>query len=91
MNFKLANSFNIGNQVVCDMCDEDFTGSNAKGGILFGGRACCPKCALRIEASARKYGEFDHIKARCPAGVTFYNWCLSLRNGDNEVRIYKIS
>lgn len=90
MKLELEESFDMGNQVVCDICDGDFTFSDAMGGILFGRKACCPKCAPRIEASALKHGEQSHIKARCPDGVTFREWCLSLRAGDNTVKIFKI-
>ncbi len=90
MEFKLEKSFDIGNQVMCDICDEDFTGSDAIGGILFDGKACCPGCALKIEASAKRYGEQDHIKARCPNDMTFREWALSLRGGNNTVMIYSM-
>lgn len=91
MKLNLKESFDFGNQVVCDICDADFTGSDEVGGILFGGKACCPQCAPRIEALAIKYNEQEHIKARCPEGMAFYEWALSLRGGNNEVKIYTIA
>lgn len=61
----------IGNKVVCDICDKDFTDSNVTGGILFCSNAVCPECAPRIEALAKKFDEEEHIKARCPDGMKF--------------------
>ena len=70
---------NPGNHVLCDFCNEDFTNSDESGGLLFGSKAVCPKCAPGSEASAAKYNELSHIKARCPEGVTFADWVRTLR------------
>lgn len=34
----------IGDTVVCDFCNEDYTESNKVGGLIVGGYAICPKC-----------------------------------------------
>lgn len=64
----------LGRVVLCDDCGEDFTDSPAVGGILFVSRACCPSCAPRWEANAKKYGEDRYIRARCPEGKSFADW-----------------
>ncbi len=76
----------IGESVVCDFCDADYSKRDESGGLLFQSKAACPVCAPGIEASAKKYGEERFIKSRCPAGISFREWVLSLRNGNNSVR-----
>jgi hypothetical protein len=80
--------FDVGDHVECDMCSTDFTGKPDPGGLLFGSYAVCPRCAPRIEADAKLDGEERFIKARCPEGMAFAAWVLSLRQGDNTIRFY---
>lgn len=76
-------TINYGNTVLCDFCAKDFTNSTTEGGIYFGSYATCPECAPKIEADARKYGEVGHIRARCPAGMSFADWVRDvLRDGE---------
>ena len=58
----------IGNIVVCDFCEEDYTESNAVGGILFGTYATCPKCVVRMMPAIIADGEEDHIRTRANPG-----------------------
>jgi hypothetical protein len=69
----------IGNKVICDYCDKDYTNSNETGGFLFGSYATCPECAPRIIENARKYGEENHIRAICPPELSFRDWVYTLR------------
>jgi hypothetical protein len=69
----------IGEAVVCDICNADYSESDESGGILLGSYAICPACEPKLNAS--------DIDAECPAGVSFKDWVLSLRNGDNTIRI----
>lgn len=78
----------IGNQVICDWCGTDFTDRDDQGGILFGSKACCPICTLEVERSAMRYQEYHYIKGRCPAGMSFREWVLELRGGDNTIKFY---
>ncbi len=75
----------MGDQVLCDWCGKDYTNSDAKGGFMFGFKATCPSCAPKMEADAKKYDEEHYIRARCPADLTFREWVLRLRNGDNRI------
>jgi len=88
----LIETIDIGDQVVCDICNTDYTNDNiSKGGILFGSKAVCPICAPRMEQNIIKYHEQEFIKGRCPVDVTFREWCLGLRNGQNTVKIYNLN
>lgn len=78
----------IGDSVMCDFCDLEYNtepASKEVGGILFGSKAACPKCAPRIEASAKKYDETHFIKDRAEPGETFREFCLRLRAGCNQI------
>ena len=78
----VTETFDLGDAVLCDMCDEDYSNSTDKGGLTFGSKAVCPKCVPRVEASAKKYGEEWNIKNRCPADKSFAEWVREdLRGG----------
>lgn len=63
-----------GNLVFCDDCGKDFTDSTESGGLMFGSKAVCPRCAPKWDANAVKFGEQSHIHGRCPAGKSFADW-----------------
>jgi hypothetical protein len=77
----------VGNSVCCDFCDKEYEGSDESGGLLFGSKAVCPACAPSLEADAEMYGETHLIKSRCPEGVSFHDWVIKLRGGNNTVTI----
>ena len=56
MGFEVV-EIKIGNRVICDSCNEEYTDSLEEGGVLFNRTAFCPKCTPRIVASAIKYHE----------------------------------
>lgn len=64
----------MGNMVVCDYCNKDYTNLKDEDGILFGANAVCPDCQKRVEESAKKYHEEHYIQARCPKGMSFADW-----------------
>ena len=68
-----------GKKVYCDDCGEDYTGSDKTGGILFQSKAICPDCSDKWIARAKQYGEEQFIRARCPHGMSFYDWVIKLR------------
>jgi hypothetical protein len=80
--------FDVGMTVLCDMCNKDFTDSEAVGGFLFQSKGICPECAPRIRDSLVHYGETEYIQAECPKGMSFREFCLLARAGDNKIRIY---
>lgn len=77
----------IGDTVVCDLCNKDYTNSDAKGGLLFESKGVCPDCAPRLIKDAEKYGETEFIRERAEEGETFKAFCLRMRGGDNRVII----
>lgn len=74
----------VGDAVICDLCGADHTAPapSAEGGITFGSRACCPECAPKIEADAKKYGEEEYIGERARPGETFRDFVFRLRGGE---------
>jgi hypothetical protein len=77
----------IGDTVVCDWCNADYTESDESGGFLFGSHAVCPKCAPDGRERIKGYGEERDIVAECPPELSFKAWVLQLRGGDNTIRI----
>lgn len=78
----------IGEVVVCDLCNKDYTDDNkSKGGFLFGSKGVCPDCAPDFLERIKSYGEEDYIKGVCPAGKLFRDWILELRGGNNTIKI----
>lgn len=75
----------IGDAVVCDFCNADYTDSEESGGVLIGSFAVCPRCAPDALRSADKHGE--PVDAVCPPDKSFKEWVLELRGGDNTIRI----
>lgn len=39
----------VGDDVICDFCNDDYTESDEVGGVLVGSYAICPKCAGRLK------------------------------------------
>lgn len=85
---ELQSEIDVGNTVVCDMCNADFTNSDKQGGFLFGSKGVCPDCQDRVMSDIKKYNEEYYIKGYCPEGMSFKDWILKLRNGDNKIRFY---
>jgi hypothetical protein len=81
-------SVDIGEIVVCDFCNEDYTDSSAVGGMLFGSYATCPKCAVRMMPQIERDNETGHIRKVCPDGQTFKAFVLELRGGNNTITIF---
>jgi hypothetical protein len=71
----------IGDTVLCDLCNDDYTNSDAQGGVLVGSYAICPRCAPEFDDTG------DEPIIRCPAGMRFREWVLRLRGGRNTIEI----
>lgn len=78
----------VGNEILCDICNEDYTNSDEHGGFLFESKGICPKCAPSFEKSARGYGEEKYITERCKKGESFKDFILRIRQGDNAIKIF---
>lgn len=64
----------VGNQVLCDLCNKDWTDSNTTGGFLRGSYAVCPDCAPDHRAKLKEFNEEHHIRAECPVFLSFADW-----------------
>jgi len=84
---KTIKIIDIGEKVVCDLCSEDYSESLECGGFLFQSKAVCPVCAPNFELNVQKFGETSFIRERCPEFMSFKDWVLGLRNGNNEIKI----
>lgn len=80
----------MGDSVLCDVCNTDFTNSEESGGFLFGSYAYCPRCAPRGLRTIQETGEERYIRAMCPPDVSFKEFVLGLRAGNNKVIIADI-
>jgi len=78
----------IGKSVICDRCGGDFTNSKKEGGFIFGSKAYCPKCAKERLPAIKSYNEENHIKAYCPEGMSFKDFVLECRGGDNTIKVH---
>jgi hypothetical protein len=83
----VVSSIDIGETVICDICNKDWTDSTESGGLLFGSKAVCPRCAPAVQKDAIRFGETEHIRAYCPEGKSFKDWVVDLRGGDNTIQI----
>lgn len=75
----------IGDMVLCDLCNADYTASSQSGGALVGSYAVCPACAPSVIRHAEECDEFNY--SVCPPKMSFKEWVMLLRGGDNTIRI----
>lgn len=71
-------NLDVGDEVYCDSCNEDYTTSEKKGGVLFNRKAFCPKCAPRIIELAKKHQETRFLTYPNP-DESFYKFVLRIR------------
>lgn len=71
-----------GLKVLCDLCNEDYTNSDLVGGILFSGKAVCPKCAPDFIRMVKRYKEQRFIKSQAKEGETFKDFVYRIRKGE---------
>lgn len=85
---KIIQEIDLGNKVFCDVCNGDFTNSDEQGGFVFGSKGYCPKCAKERLPAIKGYSEENYIKAFCPENMSFKDFILKYRNGNNFIRVY---
>lgn len=85
-DMELESVQDIGNTVICDRCNTDYTESDETGGLIIGSWAYCPKCVKEIHS---QLSERDLERALCaPAWVPFRQFVLDARGGDNTIKTY---
>ena len=101
MNPDLANKWeeasrtgervDVGRNVVCDFCDDDYTERQDAGGLIFGSKAVCPACAPKLRRDIERYGEQHYVRAECPEGQSFGDFVREYRarTGNNFIQITK--
>lgn len=77
----------LGLEVACDDCGEDWTAREESGGFLFGSYAYCPNCAEKGLKSIRQYSEEKYIKAFCPEGVSFADFVCAMRGAGAGITV----
>ena len=77
----------IGDSVVCDSCNADYTNSDEKGGFMFSSSSFCPRCAPEMMKSITLYNEERYITDYAKDGETFKDFCLRMRGGNNTITI----
>ena len=68
-----------GPHVNCDLCNEEYMDSDAKGGFLFGSNAVCPKCAPKFMEGVKKHGEEHYIRAEPHSNESFRDFVYRIR------------
>lgn len=81
---------NMGDLVLCDLCNKNYTDSNMKGGFIFGSKAVCPICGPTTLKSIKRYKEEDYIQAFCPEKMTFPEFVRQYRGGDGKIEIHTL-
>ncbi len=69
----------IGDSVLCDYCNKDYSESDLEGGALVGSYAVCPECIAK--------GSRIKADRMCPEGMTFKEFVLQVRNGNDFIAI----
>ena len=77
-DFKVIN-IDPDDEVVCDLCNKSWKDDITEGGYVFSSKAVCPDCVDDFLIGVKKYNEEKYIKAKCPEGISFYNFILQYR------------
>jgi|GEM_PF-1971124 len=85
---RTGNAIPVGDVVVCDVCNADYTESQATGGFIFGSYAYCPRCARSHLEKIREYGEEHLIRARAEPGEAFADFVRRYRGPHAFIRIH---
>jgi hypothetical protein len=72
---------NIGDSVVCDYCNDDYTNSDKCGGGIVGSDAVCPECIRTVCSNGQE------LDMACPEGMTFKEFVLRYRDGNDYIVI----
>jgi len=74
----------VGDEVVCDLCNKDYTLIGVTGEFILGSYAYCPMCAVRYKTTAKKM-------IHCPSWESFADFVRRVRGPDACIRIGPIT
>jgi hypothetical protein len=77
----------VGDSVVCDVCNEDYTNSPLEGGFIFGSYAYCRKCVERHMPEIIRLGEMKFIQAVAFPGERFADFVRRYRGPDAAISV----
>lgn len=80
----------LGDTVICDLRDTDYTDSQESGGFLMQSNAVCPKCTPKWLQLLKDFHEEYLIVARCPAGQSFADFVRSHRPPNAAITVTRI-
>lgn len=87
---KILSQVDIGNTVLCDLCNADYTDSNESGGFLFlSSTGVCPKCAPEFLKNIESYHEEKYIRAWCSDHLSFKDFIIKIRGGNNLITVHE--
>lgn len=79
--------YNLGDIVLCDLCNADYSTSDAIGGFVFSAKAVCPECAPRMWDSLIQYDEVHLVETQPAKGETFAEMVRRYRGGPATMTI----
>lgn len=82
--FVIDATKDIGDTVICDICNDDYTDSKESGGFVFGSYAYCPKCANESLARIKSFNEEKYIKYFCGDNESFADFIRRIRITSNS-------
>lgn len=80
----------LGDVVVCDICNKDFTKSKKSGGFIFMSYAYCPECSEAGMKAVEEYKETEYVKAICPDHMSFADFVRDYRGKDAKITIEEV-
>lgn len=87
--FQTGKPISIGDLVVCDICNKDYTDLPDSGGFVFCSKGYCPECAKKWLPRIKSYGEEGYIKAFCPEGQSFADFIREYRGPNDMIQVIK--
>ena len=75
----------IGNIVICDICNSDYTNSTKTGGFVWSARAVCPKCQKDLLKKIKTWKEEKYIEAYCPENMSFAQFIIKYRGKNSKI------
>jgi len=76
----LLDVIDIGEEVICDFCNNSYDDDSVEGGCFIGTYAVCPECTKDVKSSEEE--EIEFIQG------SFRQAVLKKRNGDNTIKIW---